>query len=187
MLTALHPRASRQDQRAAFAGRVERVQQHAGLAAGRDHDRNSRARGLPRGLELGRHPAAAQRARALGHETAHLGLGVGDQRNQPRVGTFARVAGEHAGHVGQDHQQVSLSERRDQRGKHVIVAEPDFLDRHGVVLVDDRNRARAEQGLDSLARVEAPFALGQVLMRQQDLRDYPIGRLCRSYAAKCFE
>ena len=171
MLAALEPGPRGQHQRAALARRIERVGERMLGAARRDNHRDSRARGLLRRLELGRHPAAAERPGAVGHQPAHPGLGVGDQRNQSRVGPLARVAGEHAGHVAQDHQQLRLHHPGHQRREHVVVAHADLFDRDGVVLVDDRNHAGCEQRLDRMDRVAAALALGQVLMGQQELRD----------------
>ena len=65
------------------------------------------------------------------------------------AGPDAGVAVVDAVDVGQKHQHVGLGDVRDQRGQPVVVAEPDLLGGHGVVLVDDRQRAEREQPLQS--------------------------------------
>src|SRR5439155_9344141 len=51
----------------------------------------------------------------------------------------------------------------------VVVAEAKLLDRHGVVLVDDRHDAEVEERPQRVPRVEVAPAVGQVGMRQQHL------------------
>ncbi len=86
-LSALEPRARRHDQRAAFALRIERrARSCRARAPARSSPRFRRAPPGARRLQLRRHPAGAERSRALGDQPLHLGLGIGDERNQPRVG-----------------------------------------------------------------------------------------------------
>ena len=68
-----------------------------------------------------------------------LGRHVAHDRDAPP----ARV--EQALDVAEQHDQVRVDERRDHRRELVVVAELDLLDRHRVVLVEDRHRARLEQ------------------------------------------
>src|SRR5260370_900710 len=85
MLAAFEARARRQDQCTNRALRVERGNERVGVAARRDNHADSGARRLPRGLELRRHPAAAERSRAFGHEATHLGFRGGGARDDPRA------------------------------------------------------------------------------------------------------
>ena len=43
--------------------------------------------------------------------------------------------------VGEQHERVGVHQVRDQGGEPVVVAEPDLVGGHGVVLVDDRDDA----------------------------------------------
>ena len=71
--------------------------------------------------------------------------------------------------VGQYHQRIGLDQVRHQRPQRVVVAELDFVVDDGVVLVDDRHHAQAQQREQRGARVQVAFAVGQVGVRQQHL------------------
>ena len=57
----------------------------------------------------------------------------------------------------------------DERGEPVVVAEADLVGRDGVVLVDDREDAQAEQPLHRAARVRAVHRVLEVARGQQHL------------------
>ena len=82
----------------------------------------------------------------------------------------ARVGGVEAVDVGQQHQLVGLHHLGDARGQPVVVAEADFGGGDGVVLVDHRDAAEAEQRAQRGARVEVAAAVLGVVQRQQQLR-----------------
>ena len=65
----------------------------------------------------------------------------------------------------------SAQERGDQSRQSVVVAEarPQLLDAHGVVFVDDRNRAVVEQGAERIADVEIPGPVLEIIRHQQYL------------------
>ena len=95
---------------------------------------------------------------------------AGDDRDV-RGGRIApRVGGVEAVDVGQQHQLVGLDHLGDARGQAVVVAEADLGGRHGVVLVDHRDAAEAEQRVQRGARVEVAAAVLGVVQRQQQLR-----------------
>ena len=81
-----------------------------------------------------------------------------------------RIGGVEAVDVGQQHKLVGLHHLGDARGEAVVVAETDLRGRHGVVLVDHRDAAEAEQGVQRGARVEVAAAVLRVVQRQQQLR-----------------
>jgi len=87
------------------------------------------------------------------------------------VGPLARVAGQHAGHVAQDHQELRLRHSGHQRGEHIIVAHADLFDRDGVVLVHDRDHAGFEQALDGMDALLRRARSARYLMSEQELRD----------------
>ena len=60
----------------------------------------------------------------------------------------------------------------DQRAERVVVTELDFVRDYRVILVDDRYDAVAEQRMQRVAGIEVAFAVGEVLVRQQDLRRF---------------
>jgi hypothetical protein len=68
--------------------------------------------------------------------------GFGDQA---RGRVLARVGRVQALLVGQDHQRIGFDQVGDQRAEGVVVAELDLVRDHGVVLVDDRDHAQAQQ------------------------------------------
>ena len=67
------------------------------------------------------------------------------------VGVEARVGGEQAGRVGEQHEQVGADQVGDERGEPVVVAEADLVVGDGVVLVDDRDDTRARAAAASVA------------------------------------
>ena len=97
-------------------------------------------------------------------DDGHLG-------NQRRRGVAPRIRRVEPILIGQQDQQIGVDEIRDQRRQVVVVADLDFLGRHDVVLVDDRNDLPFEQRQQRVARVEVALAIGQVAARQQRLRD----------------
>jgi len=78
----------------------------------------------------------------------------------------ARVGVVQAVHVGEHDQRVGGDEVHHQRRQAVVVAELDLLGRHGVVLVDDRHRAKFQQRTKRVPHVEVPLAILQVFGRQ---------------------
>ena len=80
-----------------------------------------------------------------------------------------RVGGEHAGGVGEQHEQVGVDEVGDERGEPVVVAEADLVVGHRVVLVDDRHDAELEQPHQRLPGVQVLLAVDEVERRQQHL------------------
>jgi hypothetical protein len=53
----------------------------------------------------------------------------------------------------------------------VVVAEFDFIDGHGVVLVDDRDDTPFEQGEEGVADVQETLPVGDIAHRKEDLAD----------------
>ena len=80
-----------------------------------------------------------------------------DRRPVPRVtrsrsGSLRGSRVEEARLVGEDHQRVGFDQIGDQRAERVVVAEPDLVDRDGVVLVDDRDHAQSSSSVRSVER-----------------------------------
>ena len=73
--------------------------------------------------------------------------------------------------VGEQHHQVGVDHRGDQRGERVVVAEADLVDGDGVVLVDHRHRAECQQPLEGVAGVQERLAVPCVVTREQHLAD----------------
>ncbi len=94
--------------------------------------------------------------------------------DQRRVVHHARVGGVQSRDVGQHDEQVGVDQRRGQRREVVVVAEVELLHRDGVVLVDDRDDAEAEQRAQRMPRVQVPPAIGEVGVREQHLGDVPL-------------
>ena len=119
--------------------------------------------------QLADHAAGAdEAARAAGHG---LDLG-GDHLDDGQVAggrVAAGVGGVEAVDVGQQDQRLGQRHDGDAGGEAVIVAEADLVGRHRVVLVDDRDDAQPQQGLDGGAGVEVAAAGLGVVERDQDL------------------
>ena len=92
-----------------------------------------------------------------------------DLLDERRVGVEPRVGGEHAGRVGEHHEQVGVDEVGDERGEPVVVAEADLVVGDGVVLVHDRHHAEVEQAGQRLAGVQVLLAVHEVERREQHL------------------
>ena len=68
-----------------------------------------------------------------------------DLLDQRRFRVEARIGGEDAGGVGEEHQQVGADEVREEGGDAVVVAEAQAGVGQRVVLVDDRHHAQLQQ------------------------------------------
>ena len=90
--------------------------------------------------------------------------------NKAGIGVFARVGGEQAFLVGQNHQRVGFDQIGNQGAQRVVVAKLDLVVDHGVVLVDHRHHAEFEQGQQRGAGVQVALAVSQVSVREQHLR-----------------
>ncbi len=73
--------------------------------------------------------------------------------------------------VGEQHEAVGARHLGDARREPVVVAVADLGGRHGVVLVDDRDRAELEQRIERAARIQVAAPLFGVAEGQQHLRD----------------
>ena len=71
--------------------------------------------------------------------------------------------------VTEQNQKISGNELRHQRRKPVIIAEPNFLGRHCVVFVDDRQDTQSQQSFDRAERVRAVSVVFNIPHRQQHL------------------
>ncbi len=66
---------------------------------------------------------------------------------------------------------MGLDDVGDHGGEMVVVAELDFVDGHGVVLVDDRDDPPFQQGEEGVADVQKTLPVGDIAHRQEDLAD----------------
>ena len=80
-----------------------------------------------------------------------------------------RVAVVEAVHVGEQDQRAGPGDVGDQGGQPVVVAEPDLVGGHRVVLVDDRDDAQLEQPVQGPLGVAVVGPAHQVVGGQQDL------------------
>ena len=85
-------------------------------------------------------------------------------------GGFQRVGVQHAADGRQVDEQVGLHRIDEQTCEVVVVAELEFIDRHGIVFVDHRDDAPAQQFAERVADIEEPRAVLEVVPGQQDLR-----------------
>ena len=133
-------------------GPIDRREGGADLIASQDlvdglrpgqHDGNAGAGGDLGCLDLGRHPAGAdRRTDAVG---VHVqSLHVGDEGDRFGV-RLVRVGGVESVDIAEQDERVGTYQLRGQGGKPVIVAESDLVGGHRVVLVDDRHRTHPQQ------------------------------------------
>ncbi|KAG0771825.1 hypothetical protein G6F22_016168 [Rhizopus arrhizus] len=119
---------------------------------------------------LGQHAAGADAAAgAAGHGFQGRVAGL-RMRHELGFGVLAGIGVVQAALIGQDDQRVGLDQVGDQCAQRVVVAQPDLVRDDGVVFVDDRHHAQAQQREQRAASVEIAVAIGQVFVGQQDLR-----------------
>ena len=116
----------------------------AACVGGREQRGDAGRRRDRRRLHLGHHAAGADAAlrRPSPTSTPSRSCGPRDHADPPGAGAARRPVVERVD-VGQQHERVGVHQVRDQGGQAVVVAEPDLVGGHGVVLVDDRARRRA--------------------------------------------
>ena len=84
---------------------------------------------------------------------------------------LARVGVIEAVDIAEQHQRVGADQVRHQGREPVVVAEPDFVGGHGVVLVDDRHRVQSTQPVQRALGVGVLHPHRNVMCGQQDLTD----------------
>ena len=144
-----------------------------GEPGGRGDQRGDRGVGGDgRGVHLGAHPARADRA-----------TGAAEVRLQPRCGRHeGDPAGPRAGrrpvvqpvHVGEQHQRARPDQVRHEGREPVVVAEADLVGGHGVVLVDHRHRAQADEAGQRGSGVQVVVAPDQVVQVEQHLPHHQV-------------
>ncbi len=90
---------------------------------------------------LGGHAAGTHVGGRAARHRLDLGRDAGHSGMNSRLRVARRIGGVEAVDVGQQHQAVGARHLRDARGQPVVVAVADLGGGHGVVLVDDRDRA----------------------------------------------
>ena len=73
--------------------------------------------------------------------------------------------------IRQQHKSLGPDQVRDECGEPIVVADPDLVRRHGVVLVDHRQHAEPEQPLQGPLCVAVVRAADHVVCREQHLPD----------------
>ena len=94
-----------------------------------------------------------------------------DDRRDPAGPVARRRAGVERVDVAEQQQRVRVHQVRDQGGEAVVVAEPDLVGGHGVVLVDDGHDPEVEQPRQRPVRVAVVHAPDGVVGGQQHLPD----------------
>ena len=158
------------DQQGADAFALGQAQQRIGLTPPSNHGAGTRARRPFGRQDFGEHAAAPN---AGAGPTCHqfelrvTGLARGDEMG---AGVFARVGAEQAFLVGQDDQRIGFHQIGHQGTQGVVIAKFDFIVHHRVILVDDRQHAMRQQGVQGRAGVQVALSVGQIGVGQQDLR-----------------
>ena len=136
----------------------------ASASSTRDDRRNPRLHRRLHGLEFRRHSTNAEPPFFLAHKFRHITDVV-----HSRDGASLRIV--QSVHARQQHEQIGLGQNRDLRAEPIIVAEIQLLDRHRVVLVDDRHDATREQTRERVAHICVGAAAVEVGVGEEDLRD----------------
>ena len=66
--------------------------------------------------------------------------------------------------IGQDHQQISIDEMGNLSGQGIIIPEPNFFNRDGIILVDNWNNPKLKQCGECMSGIEKSATVCQVLM-----------------------
>ena len=130
-----------------------------------DDRRGARTRSPLGSQNFGKHAATADAAAcAAGHQ---LQLGITRQSLAHKRGRriFARVGGEQAFLIGEDHQGIRLHQVRHQGTQGVVVAELDLVIHDRVVLVDHRDHTQFQESQQRGAGVQIALAVRQVGVR----------------------
>ena len=77
---------------------------------------------------------------------------------------------EEAAHIGEENEEIGVDERGHHRRELIVVPELDLFDGDRVVLVQDGNGAGVQEGREGRACVVGPHAIGEIGVRQEDLR-----------------
>ena len=147
----------------------DRIEQHPRTIGGGDHCPHTRPRGDAGGGHLRRHAAAAPERARSAHLFLERSVDADHFFDQRRVRVEARVGGEHAGRVGEHHEQVGRHQVRDERGETVVVTETNLVVGNRVVLVHDWHGAELEEAGERLSGVEVLTALDEVVRHEQHL------------------
>src|SRR4051812_33425890 len=103
------------------------------MSGGNDRVRTATCSALRR-TDLGDHPATADVAADAACHLVELGVAGVGLRYQRRLCMLAWIAVEQTRLICEDHQRIGFHEIGHQRGKRIVVAELDLLDRYRVVL-----------------------------------------------------
>ena len=126
--------------------------------------------GDPGGLDLGHHAAGADAGGGV-PEPDVVEIPAGGDHRQPGDARLARRAVVQRIDVREQQQRVRADQVGEQRGQPVVVAEPDVVGGDGVVLVDHRYDAQAQQPVHRPPGVAVVLLPDQVVGGQQHLPD----------------
>ena len=89
----------------------------------------------------------------------------------PGAGFSAGVGAVKPVDIGKQNQDIGADHGGDPAGQAVVFAEPDLVGGNGVVLVDQRHRAKTQQCRERVAGVQVAAPVIAVVQCQKDLRD----------------
>ncbi len=93
-----------------------------------------------------------------------------NQRNQCGRRVFARIFRIESVDVRENHQQVRIGQVSHFAREGVVVTDPDFIDRDGVVFIDDGHDAETDECRECMAGVQKSAAISEILVGEQNLR-----------------
>ncbi|CAM2152434.1 hypothetical protein PT2222_280081 [Paraburkholderia tropica] len=169
LLACGHARSTCDELRADRLARGE-PHQHLFLATARDHRVRAAVRRALGRQDLGEHAASADARPCAARHRFEFGLACVGFLHERGSRVLARIGRIETALIGEDDEGVAFDQVRHERAQRVVVAELDFVGDHGVVLVDDRHHAQTQQREQRGTRVQIALAVGEVGVREQDLR-----------------
>jgi hypothetical protein len=138
-----------------------------GVAAGGDDALDAAMHGVLHGAQFGNHAAGAERGFFLLGMMDHF-VDVGDDGNGAFLGLFHVT--QQAGGAGEEDEHVRAPKTGDAGGELVVVAVTQFLDGHGVVLVDDgHDLGELDEAVQHRFHARRTFGILEVFMRDEKL------------------
>src|SRR6201996_8347814 len=144
-------------------------QSRGGVGGAGHHGGDAGAGGDAGRFDLGGHATGADSRAAADPDAVQIGRAA--HLGDPAGPGLTRVAVVQTVDVGEQDQRAGPGDVRDQRGQPVVVAEPDLVGGHRVVLVDDRQHVQLQQPVQGPLRVPVVGPPHQVVGGQQHLAD----------------
>ena len=139
------------------------------FACAQDDEVDPHARGDARRFELCPHTSRSDDGPRSFRERPDFRREFAYLRDQARVRVQAGIFVVQALHVREKGDEVGGDGAGERGGERVVVANEDFLDGHGIVLVDDGENPMPKKRLQGVGQVDIAPPVDEVVAREQDL------------------